>query len=145
MHHLRRVFFATLLATLLFSASGCRHEELGFAPAAVQVPAQTEFIKTELYFGLSKPGGIVSEDEWGRFVDQQITPAFKEGLTILDAHGQWQNDKGSVIKEGTKLLILIHKPDREKSAAIEAIINQYKKQFQQESVLRVTTPAGVSF
>jgi len=73
MHHLRRVFAAILLAALLCS-SGCRHEEVIFATAAVQAPAQPEFVKTELYFGLSKPGGMVSEDEWSRFVDQPKRP-----------------------------------------------------------------------
>jgi len=141
----RRVFNAIALAALLFAATGCHHEEIVLAPVAVEAPAKSEFVKTELYFGLSKPGGVVSEEEWSRFVDQHVTPAFREGLTVLDARGQWQNEKGAVIKEGTKLLILIHKPDREKNAAIEAIINEYKKQFQQESVLKVTTPAEVSF
>ena len=143
----RRILTAALLSALLCGASGCQYEEVHSAPATVQAqaPAQPEFVKTELYFGLSKPGGAVSEEEWSRFVDRHITPAFKEGLTILDARGQWQNDKGAVIKEATKLLILIHKPDREKNEAIEAIISEYKKEFQQESVLRVTTRATVSF
>lgn len=139
-----------LCATLVFTMSGCQHcTQLcsGSAPDVIAVsPAAAEkFIKTELYFGLSKPGGAVSEAEWSRFVDEHITPAFSDGLTVLDAKGQWKNPAGQIVKEGTKLVILIHKPSPENDAAIDAVIAAYKKLFQQESVLRVSTPASVSF
>ena len=142
----RRFFPALLLcASVALALYGCcHHDDPGCASvtaAAASAPAATEtFVKTELYFGLSKPGGLISEDEWVRFVDQHITPSFSDGLTVLDAKGQWKNQAGQITKESTKLVILIHKPSHENDSAIDAIISAYKKLFQQESVLRALQP-----
>ena len=148
-----QALFPALFFCAILSLSGCcRHDELccsnnSTAQAAVaSATATTEtFVKTELYFGLSQPSGPISEEAWSGFVDQHITPAFSDGLTVLDAKGQWKNQSGQIVKENSKLVILIHKPSRENDAAIDSIIAAYKKQFQQESVLRVTTAATVSF
>ncbi|PCO16625.1 hypothetical protein CQA18_26060, partial [Enterobacter hormaechei] len=31
----------------------------------------------------------ISAAEWQTFVDSQVTPRFKDGLTVFDAKGQW--------------------------------------------------------
>lgn len=68
-----------------------------------------DFLQTTLYFGLGKPDRThISTEDWQKFVDEQITPAFKDGLTIIDAHGQWQYADGRVGKGASKILILIH-------------------------------------
>ena len=60
---------------------------------------QTNFLKEELYFGLTKPGGeIVSESEWQEFVKAVITPRFRDGLTVLNGSGQFLNSSGILIK-----------------------------------------------
>ncbi len=28
--------------------------------------------------------------KWQQFVDRDVTPRFRDGLTVFDAHGQWQ-------------------------------------------------------
>jgi hypothetical protein len=106
------------------------------------------YVQTLLVFGLSKPdGGTVSEAEWINFVDTYVTPKFKEGLTILDSDGQWMMESGEVIKEDSKILILLY--DNESGAEVDDSIEQiketYKKLFNQEAVLRITSAAGVSF
>jgi len=106
------------------------------------------YVQTLLVFGLSKPdGGSVSEEEWISFVDTYVTPSFKEGLTILDSDGQWMMESGEVIKEDSRILILLY--DNESSAEVDDTIEQiketYKNLFNQEAVLRITTAAGVSF
>ncbi len=108
----------------------------------------TPYVQTILVFGLSKTdGGSVSEEEWINFVDTFVTPEFREGLTIVDSDGQWMMENGEVIKEGSKILILLY--DNESSAEVDDTIEQiketYKKLFNQEAVLRITSAAGVSF
>jgi hypothetical protein len=136
-------FLPVLLLTLCLAGCHCDNHEAA-APTAT-VSHETEFVKTELYFGLSKPGGAVSANEWNKFLDEQVTPSFKEGLTVVDGKGQWLNQAGVVTKEDSKILILIHKPSPDKDAAIQKIIETYKRQFQQESVLRVTSAVKVEF
>jgi Protein of unknown function (DUF3574) len=125
-------------------------------PPAVARAGQTEisdasvspknFLKDELYFGLSKPrGATVSESEWQEFVKEVITPRFREGLTVLDGSGQFLNSEGILIREQSKIVILIYESSAEKEGAVNEIIEIYKRRFQQESVLRTTTEVKVSF
>ena len=101
--------------------------------------------RTELFFGLSKPDGTVSEAEFQQFMDTEVTPRFPEGLTLIAATGQYQNAAGSLVQEGSKLLILLYPFSKKDSSAVEEIREAYKAAFQQESVLRVDEQSCVSF
>jgi hypothetical protein len=103
--------------------------------------------RTELFFGTSRPdGNVVSDDKFKRFLDQEVTPRFPDGLTLLTGQGQFRNSNGVIIQEKSKVLILLYPlDDTEASNRIEAIRSAYKVAFQQESVLRVDSRAGVSF
>lgn len=104
------------------------------------------FTRTELYFGLSKEAtDVVTEEEFQRFIDTQITPRFPDGLTLLSGTGQFRNSSGTIVREGSKLLILLHRPSKRSDRAIEEIREAYKRAFRQESVLRVDEPSCVSF
>ncbi len=103
------------------------------------------FARTELFFGLSKPGGIVTEEEFQLFVDNKITPRFPDGLTLLSGKGQFRDSTGFIIQEGTKLLILLYPFNKARSADVEQIRTDYKDAFQQQSVLRVDEQSCVSF
>jgi len=128
--------------------AGCQStERRGEAEGLACAPARgTTRVKTELYFGLSKPdGGAVSEAEWAAFLDREITPRFKDGLTVVNADGQWLEQSGKVAREKTKLVILIHEDTAERGRAIEELIARYKEAFRQESVLRVTRRVNAAF
>jgi len=121
------------------------HDDKAPTPAAPAAEFEVQ-TKSELYFGLSKPGGgTISADEWSEFLAKEVTPRFKEGLTVLDASGQWQNDKGTIVKEPSKVLVLIHPENAEKLKAIRELIESYKKRFQQESVLWIKARVEVKF
>ena len=52
-------------------------------PETSDTNAQTNLLKDELYFGLTKPGGeTISESEEQEFVKAVITPRFREELTV---------------------------------------------------------------
>ena len=101
-----------------------------------------DFARTELFFGTAKPEGVVTEEEFLMFLDQEITPRFPDGLTLLKGDGQFRGESGEIIKEDSFLLILLYPLEsfRESSRKINAIRRLYKMQFQQESVLRVDDP-----
>jgi hypothetical protein len=101
--------------------------------------------KTELYFGFAMPnGGQVSPFEWDTFVAENIIPVFP-GLTCIDANGVWYSKHGAVVKETSRLVILIHPDTPDCYKLIEVIRNEYKRLFYQESVLRVTTLVNADF
>lgn len=102
--------------------------------------ATERFLRTELYFGSDKNDGtFVTEEEWGEFLDEFVTPRFPDGLTVLDAFGQYRLQNGKIVKESSKLLILLYAINKRKiiNAKIEEVRREYKKRFNQESVLRI--------
>jgi hypothetical protein len=104
------------------------------------------FARTELFFGTGREGAPpVTDAEFFAFLDEQITPRFPDGLTLLKGDGQFRNSAGVIIKEDSFVLILLYPVEdfREASKRINAIRNLYKAQFQQESVLRADDPFAV--
>lgn len=103
-------------------------------------------VRTELFFGRDRVNAPeVSDEEWARFVDTVITPLFKDGLTVVDVDGQYLATNGALIKERSKLVVLLHEGRAEDSSRIEQIRDGYRKQFAQESVLRVDAGACAAF
>jgi hypothetical protein len=113
-------------------------------------PASTQgWVRTELYFGLGPaddPAKGISESDWREFLDHEVTPRFPSGLSVADVYGQWQGkgrpEPGRI---RSKLLIVLYPGTDENTARIEAIRAAWKQQTGQQSVLRVTQPADVSF
>jgi hypothetical protein len=103
--------------------------------------------RSELFFGTSKPDGTeVTDEEFKHFLDEEVTPRFPDGLTLLAGFGQFKNSKGIIVQERSKLLILLYPlDDAGASDRIEEIRQAYESAFHQESVLRVDSRAGVSF
>ncbi len=71
--------------------------------------------------------------------------SFPDGLTVLDAQGQWRDSEGLVQKERSKLLVVLTPPDGDSTLLLNEISDEYKRRFNQESVLRVVSDACVSF
>ncbi|HWI29633.1 MAG TPA: DUF3574 domain-containing protein [Stellaceae bacterium] len=126
---------AVLLAAAL---AGCAsHAAPDCAPPARAMP------EVELFFGRGLPGGgMVSERDWQRFLDEAVTPRFPDGLTVLDAEGQWR-DGDTVQRERTKLLLIVAPPAPDLEARLAAVIDGYKQRFQQQAVLRIDRTACV--
>jgi hypothetical protein len=93
-----------------------------------------------------KSGGpTITEQEFKQFVDTKVTPRFPDGLTILSGAGQFKDASGTIVEEGSKLLILLYPFSIQRSNVVEAIRRDYKALFQQESVLRIDDLSCVSF
>jgi hypothetical protein len=106
----------------------------------------SELHRTELFFGLDRENAApVSEAEWQSFVDTAVTPRFREGLTMFDADGQYLMDDGNLVHENSKVIVLLHEGGAARSRDIDAIREEYKQQFDQESVLRIDSLSCVAF
>lgn len=94
-----------------------------------------------LYFGTQKPDGSpeVTEAEWQKFLADEITTRFPDGLTTWDASGQWRDSHNVLEHERTHIVQLVHPQSAEVEGRIAAIIAAYKKQFAQEAVYHVRT------
>ena len=82
-------------------------------------------------------------------MDEVVTPKFPDGLTILDADGQWRGNDGAIAREQSKVIVLLYprKLRKAMNLKIEEIRAEYKKRFAQESVMRIdiTKSVDVSF
>ncbi|MGH9629057.1 MAG: DUF3574 domain-containing protein [Bryobacteraceae bacterium] len=78
--------------------------------------------------------------------DREITPRFPDGVTLLSGYGQFLSSTGLLIKERSKVLILMYPLSlKDAHKSIQEIREKYKSTFKQESVLRVDGYAEVSF
>lgn len=112
------------------------------APSAVEQTPGDSFKRTELFFGGSRPdGSVITPAQFELFLDKEVTPAFPDGLTWVEAHGQWMGGK----EDSYQLILLYPYSNRKASREIEEIRTDYKQQFQQQSVLRADSVEKVSF
>jgi len=125
------------------SAASKAAEDPGFC--ANTLHGQT-WARTELYFGMSRPDGPdITDEEFQGFLDSVVTPRFPDGLTLLTGDGQFRGSSGIVVRERSKLLILFYPWNAGRNRAVERIRALYKRDFQQEAVLRVDETSCVSF
>ncbi len=133
-----------LMAAAMLVLAGCTAPSHNTADTTCKVDNQMQ--QTTLYFGLNRPAGKeITGAEWQQFVDGDVTPRFRDGLTVFDARGQWLGNDGKVAREASKALMLIHGKDAQSEKNIEALRGIYKSRFAQESVMRVDQPVCVQF
>ncbi len=128
---------ATLLLLLL--APGCATGGARTGAASVASPAcvapQTPMMRSVLYFGLrDRAGNEIPVERWERFLADELTPRFA-GLTVLEARGQWLGDDHRLVREPSRVVIVLHADDAESRARIAEVIRLYRARFDQESVL----------
>lgn len=107
------------------------------------------WVRVELYFGTTMPdGSTITDEDWQAFLDEEITPRFPDGLTVLEGYGQFLNSSGVIAAEDSIVLIIFYPAEfaAESSESIEEIREAYEVQFEQESVLRADSePVCISF
>jgi hypothetical protein len=69
-----------------------------------------------------------------------VTPRFPDGFTVLDAQGQWRAADGSVRKEATRVIEVVHSDDPRTRARVRSVAVDYQHRFAQQSVLVSTSP-----
>lgn len=102
----------------------------------------------EAFFGRNAAGReVVSDAAWDRFMAEVVTPAFPDGLTVLDGAGQWRGRDGRIARERAKVL-LVALPGGTPAEALERLAPvraAYRARFGQESVMVATRSACVGF
>ena len=145
---MRRISILVLLVFVLglgigaIAVDALRDQKASPDAAACGSATQSQ-VRTTLYFGMSRPTGAVSELEWQLFLRDDVTPRFPEGLTVWDAQGQWKAKSG-IEQERSKVLLIVHPEGAAARSSVLALIDVYRKKFQQESVLWETARVCVA-
>ena len=105
------------------------------------------WLRTELFFGTNRANpGSVSEPEFNGFLENEVTPRFADGLTLLTGYGQFRNSQGELVREKSYVVILFYpRQVQDANRHIQEIRESYKRQFGQESVLRADSVSIISF
>jgi hypothetical protein len=152
----RSVLLACWLAVALAGCSAHRHPPVAIATAPSTLtgdpahPGQTQgWVNTMLYFGLGPADQLeqgISETRWRQFLDSEVTPRFPDGFSVQDVYGQWQGKNQTVPERlRTKMLIILYPDSQENRNKVDTIRSAWKQLTGDQSVLRVTEPADVSF
>jgi hypothetical protein len=147
MKHCRWCFFP-LLAVLALIGPGCATRTGSDATVAA---APAAWVRTELYFAIGDwtetALSTEGESRWAEFLDREVTPRFPEGLSVIEVYGQWRGSKPAspILRERSRLLVIMHPATEEAGKAIEGIRSAWKRLTGEDSVLRVSQPAEVSF
>lgn len=125
---LRPVLISMVLAILLSYCPGC-----------IDTTSRTGtpgWVASEIYMGRNIPGGgEVSEQQFSEFLATQVTPSFPAGLTVHDAYGQMQDSSLQIVKQKTKVLLLVHEDSAAGAAAVKQVILAYRSRFGNPQVM----------
>ncbi|RSZ30440.1 MULTISPECIES: DUF3574 domain-containing protein [unclassified Variovorax] len=142
---LARTALAAALAAVALAGCGSLPSSAAGGAKACASGFET-YERDTLFFGRAIPtGGQVSDTEWTAFLDATVTPAFPQGLTVIDAAGQWRGVSGDVVRERSKLVVLLHPRSEKDDAAIATIVGTYRQRFAQEAVLQERQAVCVRF
>jgi hypothetical protein len=104
------------------------------APAVCTAPLKPAR-EIDLYFGRDKQGGgEVSEAEWASFLTDTVTPRFPDGLSVLNVEGQVRESSGRIVRERTKLLVVIVFDAPAHQGRVREIVQAYNGRFGQHGV-----------
>jgi hypothetical protein len=127
-----------VVAAALLALAGAAH--------GACAPGLRPAVTAELFFGRDiGPSVAVSDGDWKSFVDAEVTPRFPSGVSVADDYGQWRGADGALVREPSKVLLLVLTGAAGEQAKIGAMRAAYKARFHQQSVLLVERSACVSF
>lgn len=107
-------------------------------------PGESAHVVAQLAFGRSiGDRASVSDQDFARFADEVLAPAFPSGLTIFDGEGWWRGGDSQVAHEASKL-VLVAGPEAGEEARLTAVRRAYMQRFNQNSVLLLKQTACVA-
>ncbi|MEV0524564.1 DUF3574 domain-containing protein [Streptomyces sp. NPDC050439] len=114
-----------------------------------QISRGDAYTETRLLFGTERPDGgpDVTDKQFMRFIDDEVTPSFPDGLTVQDGRGQWRDSNGKIERERSYELILLYPTSQahQRDGLIEEIREDYVKEYAQDSVARLDDRVRVDF
>ena len=135
----RAVLFLVITATL--AALACSGSE-----TAITCDDGDAWIEYQLFMGRnSGEAEVVTDEAWREFLAEEVTPRFPDGLTVLDANGQWRGDDDEILRERSKVLLILAPPGDDARDNIDEVADAYTSQFRQDSVLISTKETCVTF
>jgi hypothetical protein len=139
---------ATISALLLVLTLGACATGSGTAPGEDCAALGTQkMLVAELFFGRNIGGTLgVTEAAWDDFLRDTLTPQFPDGLTVIDATGQWlDSTTRAIAREPAKYAIIATADAPDAQRKLGVVIAEYQRRFQQQSVGRMLSRRCAAF
>ena len=145
-----------VILTALLGLAGCASAGPATNPRTVPIQATAPTpctdgtkpgVVVQMIFGRNIGNKLgVGEADWTRFMDQEVTPRFPDGLTVFNGAGQWRDtDTGRVVREPSKVLLVALPEGTEGRTRLKEVAEAYKQRFKQQAVATFQETACVSF
>ena len=142
MHSPKRYFLILTITAALVLIVACA----GCGSSSKAKSSQPLWVKSEIYLGLDRlAGGVVTQAEFADFLNKVVTPAFPAGLTVFDAYGQMQKADKALVKQTTKVLLLVHQKTKANGDAVQKVISSYRSGYGNPQVMYFQSPANPQF
>ena len=102
-------------------------------------------VQVDLFFGRDTPKGELSEAEWASFLAEEVTPRFPDGLSVLDVSGQHRSPSGRIVREKSKLLVIVVFDPPAHQPKVAAIVEAYTKRYDQHGVFHTERTVCAGF
>jgi len=107
------------------------------APEMAACPMGQEELRTaQLFLGRGAPKSGAVEQDIRRFVDEEISPRFPDGVTVMDGGGAWKGSENLLVREATKVVLIVM-PRTGGPERVEAVRAAYRSRFQQDTALLI--------
>ena len=106
-------------------------------------PAGQSQVRTAQLFLGAKPPAKLNDADLRAFVDQEVTPRFPDGVTVVDGGGQWKGSADQLVREAAKVVLIVLPAKGDAIARIETVRTAYRVRFKQDTVVVIPQPACV--
>jgi hypothetical protein len=124
---------------LMLGLTGCMS-----TPKPQGCPAGQATLRTAQLFLGAKSTAVLNDRDLRRFVDQEVTPRFPDGVTVVDGGGQWKGFENKMIREASKVVLVVLPAAGDSHGKVEAVRIAYRSRFKQEPLVVLPPPACVT-
>jgi hypothetical protein len=121
---------------LMLGLAGCMS-----APKPRGCPAGQATLRTAQLFLGAKNARTLSDRDLRRFVEQEVTPRFPDGVTVVDGGDQWKGSENKMIREASKVVLVVLPASGDTHRKVEAVRTAYRAKFKQNPVVVLPPPA----
>jgi len=116
-------------------------------PSDCKFQGAKSMLVAEMAFGRNIKGGPgVTDTEWAEFQRETLTRQFPDGLTVMDAVGQWTDPRAKrMVSEPSKFVVLAAPDTQATLQSLRIVTDTYKRRFGQDSVMVIVNPRCVAF
>jgi hypothetical protein len=107
-------------------------------------PAGQAQMRTAQLFLEAKGPARLNDADLRRFLDQEVTPRFPDGVTVVAGGGKWKGAENRMIRDAAKVVLIVLPSKGDPQPKVDAVRAAYRTRFKQDSTVVMPPPACVA-